>query len=368
MPAASATRDVIVIGGSAGALAALRNLLPALPGDLPASVFIVVHLGETSYLPSILASHSALPVEPARSGEAFKHGRVYVGVPGLHLLLHDNHILLRRGPRENLARPAVDALFRSAAASLGSRVIGVVLSGSLSDGTAGLRTIKRCGGLAVVQAPDDALVSYMPQSALRRADVDHVVGMAAMPPLLARLARDPAGRSPEVPVSVRLEAAVAAQELADMQVDESLGEISPFTCPECHGALWEIEDGSMLRFRCHVGHAFGADAVLSAQGDEMERTLGRLQRGHQERAALARRMAEMERAENRHNLANRLESRARGYDEDAQLVMQLRRRRFSEVSGSTNDAKGGGTPRRWRRRNLTAGKSPSPRLRRTRFR
>jgi two-component system chemotaxis response regulator CheB len=241
---------------------------------------------------------------------------------------------MRRGPRENHARPAIDPLFRSAAASFGSRVIGVLLSGSLSDGTAGLRAIKRCGGLAVVQDPRDALVPSMPQSALRHVEVDHVCPTAGMPALLARLAREPAGPSPEVPSDIRLEAAVAAQELADMKVDQALGKISPFTCPECHGALSEIRDGPMLRFRCHVGHAFTADAVLSAQGEEVDRMLGTLQRTHQERAALARRMAELERAEQRHSLADRLERRAREYEDDARLVMGLIRSGFGTAAAN----------------------------------
>jgi len=339
MPRAS-TRDIIVIGGSAGAFETLRLLLASLPPDLPAALFVVLHIGETSYLPSILEKRSVLPVVPAESGVAFERGKIYVGVPGVHLLLHDDHILLRRGPRENFARPAVDSLFRSAAVSLGSRAIGVVLSGSLSDGTAGLRAIKRCGGLAIVQQPEEAMVPVMPLSALRHVDVDHVCRVEEMAPLFARLTRQPAGRSPEVPVDVRLEAAIAAQELADMRVDDALGNISPFTCPECRGALWTIDDGSMLRFRCHVGHAFTADAVLLGQGEEIERLLGSLQRGHQERAALARRMATLERAEKRHTLADRLESRAQEYEEDAQLIMQLMRRGLGGVAGATKKKKG----------------------------
>jgi two-component system chemotaxis response regulator CheB len=333
---ASSTRDVIVIGGSAGALDALQTLLAGVPADIPAALFVVMHIGQVSVLASILGRSTALPVVPAERGATFERGKVYVGVPGVHLLLHDDHILLRRGPRENFTRPAVDSLFRSAAASLGSRVIGVVLSGSLSDGAAGLRAIKRCGGLAVVQQPKDALVPSMPESALRHVDVDHVVPVAEMGPLLRRLAGQPVGPSPEVPLDIRLEAAIAAQELADMKVDDMLGKISPFSCPECHGALWEIQDGSMLRFRCHVGHGFTADAVLAAQGEEIERTLGRLQRGHQERAVLARKLAELERAEARPNLAQELDRRAREYEEDAQLVMELMRNGFAGSAVVTN--------------------------------
>ncbi len=279
---------------------------------------------------------------PAESGAAIERGRVHVGVPGVHLLVHDEHILLRRGPRENFSRPAIDALFRSAAASLGSRVIGVVLSGSLSDGSVGLHAIKRCGGLAVVQDPDDALVPSMPRNALRHADVDYVRPVAALPALLADLAGQPAGASPDVPFDIRLEAAVAAQELADMKVDQILGKVSPFTCPECHGALWEIREGPMLRFRCHVGHAFTADAVLAGQGDEIDRMLGTLQRAHQERAALARRMAAQERAEERHNLAARLETRAREYEDDAKLVLELMRNGFGAADTNDETGKAGG--------------------------
>jgi two-component system chemotaxis response regulator CheB len=342
MQRAPPTRDVIVIGGSAGAVEALRTLLQDLPGDLPATILIVVHIGESSILASVLNRCSALPVAAARSGVTFQRGHVYVGVPGAHLLLHDDHILLRRGPRENHARPAIDALFHSAAASCGSRVIGVLLSGSLSDGTAGLRAIKRCGGLAIVQKPEEALTPSMPRSALRYVDVDYVRSVAEMPALLASLARQPVGPSPEVPMDIRLEAAIGAQELADMKVDQMLGKVSPFTCPECHGALWEIRDGPMLRFRCHVGHAYTADAVLAGQGDEIDRMLGTLQRAHQERAALARRMAEQKRADQRHRLADQLEARAREYEDDAKLVMGLMRSGFGTATGEDGAEKAGG--------------------------
>lgn len=331
------TRDVVVIGGSAGAYEALGGLLHDLPPDLPAAIFVVIHIGQDSLLPALLDRRSRLPVVAAESGVLSERGRVYVAVPGMHLLLHHDHVLLRRGPRENHSRPAVDALFRSAAVSLGSRVTGVVLSGSLSDGTAGLRAIKRCGGLAVVQEPEDALVPSMPRSALRHVDVDYVRSVDDMPALLARLAGEPAGPSPAVPVDIRLEAAIAAQELADMKVDDRLGKISPFTCPECHGALWEIHDGAMLRFRCHVGHAFTADTVLAARGADIDRMLATLQRVHQERAALARRMAGRERAGARHNLADRLEARACDYEDGARVVMEMIRTGF----GATADKEEG---------------------------
>jgi two-component system, chemotaxis family, protein-glutamate methylesterase/glutaminase len=321
----STTRDIIVIGASAGGLEALGMLARELEPDLPAAVFVVVHVGATSHLAAVLARQSRLPIVPATSGLHFQRGRIYVAVPGFHLLLHDDHLLLRRGPRENLARPAIDPLFRSAAATFGSRVIGVVLTGALSDGTAGLRGIKRCGGLAVVQDPADALVSSMPCNALRHVDVDHVCKIEDMPRLLGDLSRQPAGPTPKIPIDIRLEAAIAAQELTDMRADDMLGTPSRFTCPECHGALWEIEDGTMLRFRCHVGHAFSADAVLASQGEEIDRLLDTLLRSHQERAALADRMARHERANDRHALADQLEGRARDYENDVEIMKKLLR-------------------------------------------
>lgn len=335
--AASATRDIIVIGGSSGGYDALRTLVQGLPPDLPAAVFVVLHVGANSHLADILGKIGPLPAMPAVPGGHFERGRIYVAVPGFHLMLHDGHMLLRRGPRENLSRPAIDPLFRSAAASCGGRVIGVVLSGALADGTAGLRAIKRCGGLAVVQDPADALVSAMPCSALRHVEVDHVSRMDDMADLLSKLARQPAGASPDVPLDIRIEAAIAAQEPADMRADDMLGTPSRFTCPECHGALWEIEDGSMLRYRCHVGHAFAADAVLASQGDEIDRLLGTLLRSHQERAALAHRMAKHERANDRQMLAEHLERRAQDYERDVEIMRELLRS-GEGASGETPDA------------------------------
>jgi len=174
-------------------------------------------------------------------------------------------------------------------------------------------------------------------SALRFVDVDHVVPTAGLAPLLSTLARQKAGPTPEIPLDIRLETAIAAQELADMRADDMLGKVSRFTCPECHGALWEIEDGTMLRFRCHVGHAFSADAVLSAQGEETERMLGTLQRSHQERAALARKMADRERVQDRHRLADHLERRAREYEEDSLLVRELMRSGFAGTAGGGSE-------------------------------
>lgn len=317
-------RDIVVVGGSAGALDSLRTILRGLNANLPAALLVVLHIGEGSQLARVLAHGASLPVTAARSAERIRPGHVYVAVPGCHLLLHDHHTLLRRGPRENLARPAVDSLFRSAAASLGGRVVGVLLSGGLSDGAAGLRAIKRCGGLTIVQDPADATVPDMPRNALRYVDVDHTAKAADLAGLLNRLSGSPAGTTPEIPLDIRLETAIAAQELTDMTADDVLGTPSRLTCPTCSGALWEIEDGSLLRFRCHVGHAFGAEDLQKSQSDEVERLLDMLLRTHQERAALTERMADHAHAGKRHLLADQLRARAQDYGKDVELLRKLR--------------------------------------------
>ena len=207
--ASSGKRCIIAVGASAGGVEALKRLASDLPADLPAAVFVVLHVGQTSYLSEILDRAGLLRTTKAESGEAFELGRIYVAPPGFHLLLHNDHMLLRRGPRENLARPAIDPLFRSAACSYGARVIGVLLSGSMSDGTAGLRAIKAVGGVTVVQDPNDAAVPDMVRSALRHVEIDHCVPIAGMAALLTRLASEPAGETLPVPPGIRLEAAVA---------------------------------------------------------------------------------------------------------------------------------------------------------------
>ena len=315
-------RRVIVIGASAGGVEALRALVRRLPPDLPAPVAVVLHVGAQSILPELLAAAGPLPARHAQNGETLRCRTIYVAPPGKHLLVHDGHLMLRRGARENLARPAIDPLFRSAACSFGGGTIGVVLTGALNDGTAGLAAIKRCGGTAIVQEPGEADYPEMPLSALRHVVVDACLPLAGIADELARRAAEPPGPTPEIPMDVRLEAAIAAQEHATMSDEDKLGTPSRFTCPDCQGPLWEIADPSMLRYRCHVGHAFTADSMIEAQAEEAEAILWKLLRARQQRAELARRMAERE-SEGRPALAERFRVRAREYDEDAELVRRM---------------------------------------------
>jgi two-component system chemotaxis response regulator CheB len=230
---------------------------------------------------------------------------------------------VRRGPRENRARPAIDPLFRSAAVCCSTRVIGVVLSGMQNDGTAGLLAVKRCGGIAVVQNPRDAAYGDMPLSAVRHVAVDHVVTAGGLAPLLMQLtasARPPAVAAPE---KIRIETLIAAQELTVMPDETLLGSLSPFTCPECNGAMQELRDNGLVRYRCHTGHAFTLEALRSEHQEIWERTLYGALRAQQEQAMLARRVAEEARAREERRSAEEFDRRALDYEQGAEVIRQL---------------------------------------------
>lgn len=286
--------DIIVIGASAGGVEALSALVGGLPAELAAAVFVVVHFPPygTSVLPEILARRGRLPVRHARDGEPIDCGTVYVAPPDWHLLVARGEVRLRRGPRENGHRPAVDPLFRTAAQAYGGRVIGVVLSGNLDDGTAGMAAVKQVGGLAVVQDPATADYPGMPGSAAAHVAVDHVVPVDELAALLVRLVDVPAPR--EEPVADRrmeFENAVSAMDEAALAAHERPGTPSGFSCPECHGVLWELNDSTVLRFRCRVGHAYGAETLMAEQGGHVEAALWTALQALRERAALSARMA-----------------------------------------------------------------------------
>lgn len=266
-----ATRDIIVIGASAGGFEALKKLVRGLPGDLPASIFIVWHMSPyvKGFLPEVLDKEGSLPAAHAIDRERIQKSRIYVAPPDHHLLVEPNHVRITKGPKENRFRPAVDPLFRSAAYSYGSRVIGIVLSGSLDDGTVGLWTIKHHGGLAIVQDPNDAEVPSMPENALREVEVDYSVPVTEIADLLARLVKEQTGAAAaEVPELImeknkltQIEIGIAAEENALEGGIMNFGELTPYTCPECHGVLTQLQDGKRARFRCHIGHAFSANSL-----------------------------------------------------------------------------------------------------------
>ena len=320
-----ADHDIVVVGASAGGVEALVQLTRSLPNDLPAAVFVVLHVPSTgtSALPDILSRQGKLPAAHVKDRDPIEAGRIYVAPPDHHLLLRTGHVHLARGPRENGHRPAVDPLFRSAAREYASRVIGVVLSGALDDGTAGLAAIKQRGGLAVVQEPTDALYPGMPGSALANVPVDHVSPAASMGALLARLTRQPAAEVlGPAPVDMTVEVEVEGFSLEAIE-GEHPGRPSGFSCPDCNGVLWAIQDGQLERFRCRVGHAWSPESLLIHQSEGLEAALWIALRTLEERAALSKRLAEPARRRGHLITATRFEEQATEAQQAARLVRNL---------------------------------------------
>lgn len=290
--------DIVVIGASAGGIEAVSTVLGDLPKDLRAAVFIVIHIApqSTGYLPTIFTKAGGLPAKTAEHGEVFRTGQAYVAPPDFHLILNgDGRIETIKGPRENRVRPAVDPLFRSAALEYGRRVIGVVLSGGLDDGTSGLRAVKMCGGVAVVQDPSDALVSSMPASALRNVSVDHKEPASRLGALIVRLLESEVPDLREIPRMTTRELQFevrATRSLAAADEIREFGEPTVFTCPECHGSLLSIRGERPTRFRCHTGHAFTMDSLLAELSEATEQSIWSTIRAIQESAILLRHLAE----------------------------------------------------------------------------
>lgn len=322
-----AGHDIIVIGASAGGVEPLQELARGLPPDLPAAVFVVLHVppSSQSILPRILSNSGPLRAHHAINGEAIEHGRIYVAPPDYHLLVERERIRVVRGPRENRARPAVDPLFRSAAYVYGTRVVGVILSGMLDDGTAGLAAIKRCGGVTVAQDPKEALYPGMPQSAMQNVSPDHCLRVARIASLLARLASVPAKDDAAYPVPeiLKIETNISRLEESEMEDVEKIGALSAFTCPDCRGALWELRDGNLLRFRCHVGHAFSAESLMAEQSEELENALWAALRSLEENAALSRRMAARASERNHTISVMQFEKNARQVEQHAAVIRQV---------------------------------------------
>jgi two-component system chemotaxis response regulator CheB len=304
------TRNIIVMGASAGGVKALGQVLTGLTRSLKASVFVVCHTAADgpSLLAKVLSRSTQLPVDFATHGAAIEPGTIRVAPPDRHLLLQNDRVLLSRGPKHNRARPAIDPLFRSAAEVYGPRVIGVVLSGLLDDGAAGLLAIKRQQGLAIVQDPADAQYPDMPNAALSAASVDHRVPADQIGPLLTQLSSE--GLTLPKPVVSQQLHLEGRSDIGEAVAMEKLGKPSGYTCPECAGALWEVDDRELLRFRCRVGHGFSTAGLASEQRKLSEDTLWAAIRALEESASFARRLAETFRSKDLSAAADEYERRA----------------------------------------------------------
>jgi two-component system, chemotaxis family, protein-glutamate methylesterase/glutaminase len=306
-----ANKNIIVIGTSYGGVEAMKTLVGGLPEKFPATVLLVLHMSPRvpSLLPKLLSDAGPLPASFPTDVEPLKPGHIYVAPPDHHLLLEQDHVRLTRGPKENRFRPSIDALFRSAAYAYGPRVVGVVLTGYLDDGTAGLWAVKDRGGTAIVQDPNEAVAPSMPQSAMQNVKVDHRLPLSDIAPMLNELAHTPAAKEGGYAVSERMkiEVAIAKENAAIDKGLQDLFEPSNYTCPECHGVLLQLKEGAILRFRCHTGHAYSALTLLEEGGEGVEGSLWGAIRSLEERVLLLRQFAE------------HLESNHRGADAAALL-------------------------------------------------
>jgi two-component system chemotaxis response regulator CheB len=286
---------IVVIGASAGGLEALARLIEQLPPDFPAVVMIVQHMSAEArgdVLIRTLAERGKLPCVQASDGERFLPGHVYMAPSDHHIMVGDGRIMITKGAQENRSRPAIDPLFRSAAVRYGNAVIGVLLTGYLDDGTAGLVAIQRCGGTCIVQLPADAAYPDMPQNALNQLTPDYCVPLAEMGSLLSVLVRKPHAKRVAAPADIVIEARIAERVLSDLPSVEALGEQVPFNCPGCGGVLWKVDSASGLRYRCHTGHAYTAAVLWAEQSEKIEETLWVALRMFEERRNLLITMAQ----------------------------------------------------------------------------
>jgi len=318
--------DVIAIGASAGGVGSLQRLVEHIPAEFPAAILVALHLpdGVRTMLPQILTRAGNLPATQAVNGEPLLPRHIYVAPGGFHLTVRGGRLVVNRGAREHGLRPAIDPLFRSVAVGYGPRVIGIVLSGLLDDGTVGLREIKRAGGLAIVQDPRDTEWPSMPQSALNHVEIDYCVPAAQIGTLLQQIVMVDEGSATGTPNG---EDARMKEELNELTMhrddEEHPGEPSPYGCPECGGVLWELRDGEMIRFRCRVGHGYSTDTLTAAQAVTVEHALWTALRALEEQAAVRRRMAERVSRQGMTTSVERYQQRVRELEQQAQQVRTL---------------------------------------------
>ena len=311
-------RDIITLGASAGGVEALREVAGGLPADLPAAVFVVLHIPPyfPSNLPRILSGAGPVPAEHAQDGAPIRPNRIYIAPPDMHLILEHGRMVVRRGPKENRFRPSIDALFRSASVAYGRQVSGVVLTGNLDDGSAGLACIKSRGGLAIVQDPDEAMAPSMPTSAIESVQVDFILPAEEIGPKLVELA------------PTQVEEKVQAIEGGNGNI-HSTGQSYP--CPECGGVLNEVEEGEMVRFRCRVGHLYSPESLLADQSESVERALWAAIRSMEEQAEFSDRMAANSRQKQRPALARRFSGKAEGSRANATVLRDLLQKAAEDI-------------------------------------
>ena len=291
---------IIVIGASAGGLQAVTELMAQVTEEMNAAVFLVLHASSFAYGDIVvqrLQRNSVFTCKIAEHDEPIRTRHFYLAPPDHHLILKNGKMILGRGPVENRWRPSIDVLFRSAAVNYTTRVIGIIVTGLLEDGAAGMQTIKACGGTCIVQDPKEAEYPDMPQAVLRVVDVDYCTSLQRIAIILQEKTKNGVGKSANIPAQVLKEAEIAERVAIGIDVISDLGgERSAYSCPDCGGALWELKDGGMTRFRCHTGHMYSANDLQEVKRKELEKTFWVVLRILEERRNLLYKMAEEERS------------------------------------------------------------------------
>jgi len=321
-------RALIVIGASAGGIRVLLDVVSRLQADIPAAIMVVVHLPpyHRTQLPELLSKAGPLPASSAQDGDLIRDGHIYVAPPDHHMLVRDDRIELNRGPRENRARPAIDPLFRSAARAYRANVAGVILSGMQGDGTVGLMAIKSQGGMTIVQDPQETAYSAMPERAIQYVGVDRIAAAHEIPELLMEFARAPRPAVPR-PTAENLlsdpEAQLIQPDLARQAEGMRSGQVSTYSCPECGGTLWQLDEGPASTFNCHVGHSYSPEMLVIEKSESLETALWSAVRTLVERATLTRQLAVRLRKAGREAEGAALDEQARADDENMLLIREL---------------------------------------------
>lgn len=321
-------RDIIVIGASAGGIEALKEIVRDLPKDLPAALFVVVHMSpiSPSVLPDILSRTGTLPAVSVKNEDTIRRGYIYVARPDYHLLVENGSVCAVYGPRENRHRPAIDPLFRSAAYAYGTRVVGVVLTGNLDDGTMGSQVVKSCGGVVVVQDPNDALFPDMPRSVVDNVRVDYCLPVLQIPPVLVHLVNTRVEKKAVdvIPDDKKKASSRIMQMEGDSMVNiKRLGKPSAFICPECNGGLYELHEGELLSYRCQVGHAYSPLSLGEEQTEKVEGALWAALRLLKENVAINRKLAARAREHDNNLSVARFEENAQEADQHAETLKQI---------------------------------------------
>jgi two-component system, chemotaxis family, protein-glutamate methylesterase/glutaminase len=288
-------RDIVVVGASAGGLQALMELVKGFPPDLPAAVFVVMHVTpyHRSSLPQILSRSGPLPAQHAEHGAPIERGRIYVAPPDYHLLVREGMMELARTARENRTRPAADPLFRSAARAYGPRVAGVILSGTMGDGTVGMMVVKGYGGVTLVQDPGEVLYDGMARRAIEYADIDYVLPVREISSRVASLASPDERPEEDTTMSTTYQDpdAIIQRDLAEQVEGRRAGDTAVYSCPDCGGVLWQMEAGKVVQFRCHVGHTYSPELLLVQKSETLEAALWAAVRTLVEKSTLTRQLA-----------------------------------------------------------------------------